>query len=103
MKAITRAGLAAVLVCGFLKASGGQSTSTSLSITPSGSSSTLGQTVVLGATVTSGSGPVNLGSVTFYDGTVPVGTGTFNENNGEFDLKTALLPAGGHSLSVRFD
>ncbi len=77
-------------------------TSTSLGVTVSGkpsSSSPLGQTVTLTATVSlqSNSSAVTSGSVTFFSGADPIGSGVLN-GSGKATLNTSLLSAGPNSL-----
>src|SRR2546427_115739 len=68
-------------------------TSTSLTSTPN--PSTVGQTVTLSSTVTSGAG-VPTGTVTFRDGAATLGTVTLV--NGSASLSISTLAAGNHSL-----
>src|SRR5205809_1924571 len=68
-------------------------TSTSLTSTPN--PSTVGQTVTLSSTVTSGAG-VPTGTVTFRDGATALGTVTLV--NGSASLSISTLAAGNHSL-----
>ncbi len=62
-------------------------------------SSVLGENVTLQATVTTSSGPVSSGTVTFYDGPVQIGTGTLN-SKGTATFSTSALALGSHSLDA---
>src|SRR5262245_1088515 len=73
-------------------------TSTSLSSTPN--PSTVGQTVTLSSTVTSGAG-VPTGTVTFRDGAATLGTVTLV--NGSASFATSTLAAGSHSLTAVYN
>ena len=73
-------------------------TSTSLTSTPN--PSTVGQTVTLSATVTSGAG-VPTGTVTFRDGATVLATVTLV--NGSASFQTAALAAGSHPLTATFN
>ena len=73
-------------------------TSTSLTSTPN--PSTVGQTVTLSATVTSGAG-VPTGTVTFRDGATVLSTVTLV--NGSASFQTAALAAGSHPLTATFN
>src|SRR5438034_118002 len=73
-------------------------TSTSLTSTPN--PSTVGQTVPLSATVTSGAG-VPTGTVTFRDGATVLATVTLV--NGSASFQTAALAAGSHPLTATFN
>src|SRR2546422_1041400 len=74
------------------------STSTTINSTPNPSS--LGQTVTLSATVTSGAG-VPTGTVTFRDGATALGTVTLV--NGSASLNVTTLAVGSHSLTAAFN
>ena len=73
-------------------------TSTTINSTPNPSS--LGQTVTLSATVTSGAG-VPTGTVTFRDGATALGTVTLV--NGSASLNVTTLAVGSHSLTAAFN
>src|SRR3989454_480188 len=73
-------------------------TSTTINSTPNPSS--LGQTVTLSATVTSGAG-VPTGTVTFRDGATTLGTVTLV--NGSASLNVTTLAVGSHSLTAAFN
>src|SRR5438309_1777811 len=73
-------------------------TSTTINSTPNPSS--LGQTVTLSATVTSGAG-VPTGTVTFRDGATALGTVTLV--NGSASLDVTTLVVGSHSLTAAFN
>jgi hypothetical protein len=60
-------------------------------------SSVLGEGATLQATVTTVSGPVPSGTVTFDDGTVQIGTGTVN-SQGIANFSTSALALGSHNL-----
>jgi hypothetical protein len=63
----------------------------------------VGQKVTFTATITSnapGSG-VPTGTVTFYDGTTQIGTGTLN-SSGKATLTISTLTLGGHSITARY-
>jgi hypothetical protein len=81
----------------------GQTVSTSLSLTPNPTSSTVGHQVLLTATLTpfsSGGNSTNGESVTFYSGSTSLGTGTLS--SGVATLSTTALPTGTDSLTVKF-
>src|SRR5438034_177979 len=73
-------------------------TSTSLTSTPN--PSTVGQTVTLSSTVTSGAA-VPTGTVTFRDGATTLGTVTLV--NGSASLSTSTLTAGTHPLTATYN
>src|SRR5437016_3824794 len=73
-------------------------TSTSLTSTPN--PSTVGQTVTLSSTVTSGAG-VPTGAVTFRDGATTLGVVTLV--NGSASLSISTLAAGTHSLTATYN
>jgi len=76
---------------------------TAISVTSAPNASTFGQTVVLTASV-SGTSPgagIPPGTVTFYDGTSPVGTVTLN-SAGVATFGTAALSAGAHSITAAY-
>ncbi len=76
-------------------------TTTTLTVTPQGKS-VYGQTVALSAQVVPskyGTGPT--GTVTFYNGTTVVGTGTLN-NSGVATASVASLPVGSPSLTAKY-
>ncbi len=73
-------------------------TATTLLAAPS--PSTYGQSVMLTATVTSSGGTPG-GTVTFYNGSTSLGTGTLN-SSGAATLATTALPVGGNSLTASY-
>lgn len=73
-------------------------TTTTLVVPPS---SVLGESVTLQATVTTSSGPVSSGTVTFDDGTVQMGSGTVN-SNGVATFSTSALALGTHSVAAYY-
>jgi hypothetical protein len=64
-------------------------------------SSVLGETVTLQATVTTSSGPVPSGTVTFDDGATQFGTGSLN-SKGVATFSTTALALGAHSIAAYF-
>ncbi|MGD0735468.1 MAG: Ig-like domain repeat protein [Terracidiphilus sp.] len=77
------------------------SPATTTTLTAAPGTITLGDTVTLTATVTSGSG-TPAGLVTFYDGTTPLGSAVLSSGVGQFT--TALLSASGspHSITATY-
>ncbi len=63
---------------------------------------TAGQVVTLTATVTSGSLPVTVGTVTFLSGTQPLGTVQVKKSDGTATLKTRFAP-GSDTLTARYN
>ena len=59
----------------------------------------LTNSVTLTATISSGSGTPT-GTVTFYDGTTPLGSGTLS--GGVYNLPISTLTAGSHSITVQY-
>ena len=81
----------------------GQGVSTTLSLTPNPTSSTVGQQVLLTAALTpfsSGGNSTNGESVTFYSGSTSLGTGTLT--SGVATLSTTALPTGTDSLTAKY-
>lgn len=74
-------------------------TQTALAVTPN--PATVGQAVVLTATVTGATG-TPVGSVAFLDGTATLGTAALNAQ-GVATLSLATLAAGSHSLSAQYE
>lgn len=73
-------------------------TSTVLSLNPA--SPTAGQTITFSATVTAATGTATpTGTVTFYDGTTSLGTGTLSSGAASF---TGSLAAGSHSITASY-
>ena len=70
-----------------------------LTLTPA--AVTVGQAVTLTATVTGTPGSNPSGTVSFMDGTTPLGTGTLMAD-GTATFSTAALTAGNHSLTVNY-
>jgi len=64
-------------------------------------SSVLGESVTLQATVSTSSGPVSSGTVTFDDGSVQIGTGSVN-SQGVATFSTSQLAIGTHSLATYY-
>jgi hypothetical protein len=80
-----------------------QALSTTLTLTPNPTSSTVGQQVLLTATLTpfsSGGNSTNGESVTFHSGSTSLGTGTLS--SGVATLNTTALPTGTDSLTAKF-
>jgi hypothetical protein len=78
---------------------GTTASTTALSVSPT--SATTGESVTLTATVTgpSGNSTVPTGTVSFYDGAAPLGTGTLDPS-GKATFSTSSLGASTHSLTV---
>jgi hypothetical protein len=74
-------------------------TATSLSALPNPANQ--GQAVTLLASVTAGASPVSSGTVSFYDGSVALGSGTLS-SSGQATLVTSSLAAGTHALTAVF-
>jgi Bacterial Ig-like domain (group 3)/FG-GAP-like repeat len=74
-------------------------TATSLSASPNPANQ--GQAVTLSASVTAGASAVSSGTVSFYDGSVLLGTGTLR-SSGQATLVTSSLAAGTHPLTAVF-
>ena len=74
-------------------------TATSLSASPNPANQ--GQAVTLSASVTAGAAAVSSGMVSFYDGSVLIGTGTLS-SAGQATLVTSSLVAGTHPLTAVF-
>ena len=80
-----------------------QALSTTLTLTPNPTSSTVGQQVLLTAILapfSSGGNSTNGESVTFYSGSTSLGTGTLT--SGVATLNTTALPTGTDSLTAKF-
>lgn len=75
-------------------------TSTATVLTVSPTSAGLGSPVTLNATVTASLGIAN-GSVTFYQGAIPVGSASLDET-GVAEIQTARLPLGSLSLTAAY-
>ena len=73
-----------------------------ISLTASSSSINVGSNLTLSATVMDDDTPVSGVSVSFYDGTTSLGTGTTN-SSGVATYITSSLSAGSHSLSAGYD
>jgi len=73
---------------------------TSTSLSASSSSITVGEAVMLTATVTSSAG-IPTGTVTFYDGGTALGSGTLN-GSGKATFTTSTLASGSHSITARY-
>jgi len=74
-------------------------TSTSLASSPN--PSTVGQSVTFTATVTSSTGAIATGSVTFKDGTTTLGTGTLDAT-GTATFSTTTLASGSHTITATY-
>jgi uncharacterized protein YhjY with autotransporter beta-barrel domain len=72
--------------------------SPTLSVSSSGSNSTVGQSVTFTATVSGGSNPT--GTVTFLDGGSPIGTGTVS--GGAATFTTNSLAVGSHAITASY-
>ncbi len=90
--------LLVILVCAIAQAQA--PTTTTLSVSPN--IATAGQVVTLTATVTSGSLPVAVGTVTFLSGTQPLGTVQVKKSDGTATLKTRFAP-GSDTLTARYN
>jgi len=73
---------------------------TTLTLTPSAASVTLGSVLTLTAKAVSSSG-LPVGGVSFFDGTTPLGTTTLDAS-GSAAYSTVSLAAGPHSLTARY-
>ena len=74
--------------------------STTLSITPAGGTATYGTMLTLTADVTGDTIRAGVeGSVSFYDGSVLLGTSNYNTTNADFELTTQTVAAGTQSRS----
>ncbi len=74
--------------------------SPTVSISTSGGSSVFGQPVTLTANLTAGAGQAS-GTVTFYDGSTPLGTAPLN-SAGTAVLTVSSLAPGGHAITASF-
>jgi hypothetical protein len=79
----------------------GNLVSTSTSLQASAATLIVGQTVTLTATVTATGGGIPSGSVTFFNGAAPLGSGTLNAQ-GVATLQTSLLPPGVNSVTAAY-
>ncbi len=70
-------------------------------LSASPTSSNYGQSVTLTNALSSVNGMYPTGTVTFYDGSMVIGTGTLN-NSGVASLSTATLPAGSNSITAQY-
>jgi len=81
------------------------SDTTSVVLSSSGTNVAYGTNVTLTATLTdtstSPSTPITSGTVTFYNGANPIGSGTLNAS-GVATMSTTTLPAGANSISAQF-
>ncbi len=77
----------------------GSLVSTFTSLQASATTVGLGQTVTLSATVTAVDGGIPGGTVTFFIGAAPIGTGTLNAL-GVTSIQTSLLPPGANSITA---
>jgi Bacterial Ig-like domain (group 3) len=85
----------------FASCSGSTSgTPTSAALTSSKNPSSLGESVTFTATVSSGSG-TPMGTVTFMDGSTPLGSSPLNA--GEATLTTATLTGGSHAITAVYN
>ena len=75
------------------------STAISVTLTSSSSTITIGESVLLTATVTQGGEPLEGGTVTFYDGQTSLGTATTNSSG--VATKTFTGASGTHSLTAK--
>jgi Bacterial Ig-like domain (group 3)/FG-GAP-like repeat len=75
--------------------------STSTSLLASATTLPVGQTVTLSATVTAAGGSIPGGSVTFFNGAAPLGTGTLS-TKGVATIQTSLLPPGANSITAAY-
>jgi 6-phosphogluconolactonase (cycloisomerase 2 family) len=73
---------------------------TTTSVTSSLNPSTFGQSVTFTAIVTTASG-TPIGTVSFYDGTSLLGTGTISNSNANYT--SSLLATGLHSITAKYD
>ncbi len=73
---------------------------TTTSLTASATSLTLGQALTLTATVTGASGPTPAGTVTFFNGTVSLGSGTLN--NSGVATRTVTPATGSYSITASY-
>lgn len=80
---------------------GGQNPNATTTTLTAPASSVLGESVTLQATVTTSSGPVPSGTVTFDDGSVQMGTGTVN-SSGVATFSTSSLALGSHSIAAYY-
>ncbi len=77
-----------------------QQATTSVALTTSGSPVTVGLPVTFHATVTGNGGSIS-GSVTFNDGSSPIGSGTLN-GSGVATFTTTSLPVGSHTITATY-
>jgi len=75
--------------------------STTTTVSPSPASPVYGQSVNLTATVLAGSTAVTSGTVSFFDGSTQIGSGTLNAS-GQATIQTSTLTAGQHSIQASF-
>jgi sugar lactone lactonase YvrE len=74
---------------------------TTTTVTGTPNPATIGQTVTLKATVTSGSGTPS-GTVTFYYGTLELGSATLSSGTGSITASSAGLPAGSYTITADY-
>ncbi len=79
-----------------------EANATTLELTSSENPSTFGDSITLSATVTTDSGAVPAGSVSFAKGTTTLGTATLDDT-GVATLTLAKLTGGSHDLTATFD
>jgi hypothetical protein len=86
---------------GTLVADTGCAVATSTTVSPSSNPSPAGSSLTLYATVNSGAGAPNSGTVTFLDAGSPIGTGPVTAGSAQFS--TSSLTPGSHTISARFE
>jgi sugar lactone lactonase YvrE len=74
---------------------------TTTTVTGTPNPATIGQSVTLKATVTSGSGTPS-GTVTFYYGTLELGSATLSSGTGSITASSAGLPAGSYTITADY-